>query len=65
MTVGLDSVRLAGTDAETALESVVFAASAADVRHVVVDGKRIVEEGRHAAVDAPRELDDAIRAVTG
>ncbi len=65
VTVGLDSVRLAGTDAETALESVVFAASATDVRHVVVDGKRIVEEGRHAAVDAPRELDDAIRAVTG
>jgi formiminoglutamate deiminase len=65
VTVGLDSVRLAGTDAETALESVVFAATAADVRHVVVDGTVIVAEGRHAAVDAPRELNDAIRAVTG
>jgi len=63
--VGLDSVRLAGTDARTALESVVFAAAAADVRHVLVDGRTVVEDGRHTALDVPRELDDAIRAVMG
>ncbi|HKP21384.1 MAG TPA: formimidoylglutamate deiminase [Thermoleophilaceae bacterium] len=65
VTVGLDSVRLAGTDSETALESVVFAATAADVRHVLVDGNEVVREGRHAAIDVPRELDEAIRAVMG
>jgi formiminoglutamate deiminase len=65
VTVSLDSVRLAGTDPDTALESVVFAATAADVRHVLVDGRAIVADGRHIAIDVPRELDDAIRAVTG
>ncbi|HEX6651257.1 MAG TPA: formimidoylglutamate deiminase [Thermoleophilaceae bacterium] len=65
VTVGLDGVRLAGTDSDTALESVVFAATAGDVRHVLVDGRAIVEDGRHATVEVPRELDDAIRSVTG
>jgi formiminoglutamate deiminase len=63
VTVGLDSVRLAGTDPESALESVIFAATAADVRHVLVDGRDIVTDGAHRSVDVPRELDDAIRAV--
>ena len=63
VTVGLDSVRLAGTEAESVLGSVVFAATAADVRHVLVDGNPVVEDGRHVAVDVPRELDEAIRAV--
>jgi formiminoglutamate deiminase len=65
VTLGLDSVRLAGTDPETAIESVVFAATAADVRHVLVDGREIVRGGAHTSIDAPRELDEAIRAVTG
>jgi formiminoglutamate deiminase len=65
VTVGLESVRLAGTDAATALESVVFAAGAADVRHVLVDGAEVVRDGRHAAVDVPRQLDQSIRAVMG
>jgi formiminoglutamate deiminase len=65
VTVGLDSVRLAGTDAATALESAVFAAAAPDVRHVLVDGNEVVTDGRHTTVDAPRELDEAIRAVMG
>jgi formiminoglutamate deiminase len=51
VTVGLDSVRLAGTRPETALESVVFAAGAADVREVVVAGRRVVADGRHLLVD--------------
>jgi formiminoglutamate deiminase len=65
VTVGLDSVRLAGTDADSVLGSVVFAATAADVRHVLVDGHAVVEDGRHTTVDVPRELGDAIRAVMG
>jgi formiminoglutamate deiminase len=63
VTVGLDSVRLAGTDPATALESAIFAATAADVRHVLVDGNEIVRDWAHTSIDAPRELDDAIRAV--
>jgi formiminoglutamate deiminase len=64
VTVALDSVRLAGADPATALESVVFAASAADVRHVVVDGNPVVADGRHATIDVARELDEAVRSVT-
>jgi formiminoglutamate deiminase len=63
VTLGLDSVRLAGTDADSVLGAVVFAATAADVRHVLVDGKPVVEAGRHTSVDVPRDLDEAIRAV--
>jgi cytosine/adenosine deaminase-related metal-dependent hydrolase len=63
VTVGLDSVRLAGTSAETALNAVVFAATATDVRHVLVDGHEIVTDGRHATIDVVRELDEAVRAV--
>jgi formiminoglutamate deiminase len=64
VTLGLDGVRLAGTERDHALEAAVFAATAADVRHVLVDGNEIVKEGRHATIDVSRELDDAIRAVT-
>ena len=63
VTVALDGVRVAGTDPATALESVVFAGTAADMRHVLVDGNEIVTDGRHTAIDVPRELDEAIRAV--
>jgi formiminoglutamate deiminase len=63
VTVGLDSVRLAGARAETLLESVLFAATAADVRDVVVGGRRIVRDGRHVSLDVPRELAQAIGAV--
>jgi formiminoglutamate deiminase len=55
-TVGLDSVRLAGTDMHDAVESVVFAGTAADVRHVMVGGKFIVRDGAHVTLDVPREL---------
>jgi formiminoglutamate deiminase len=64
VTLGLDGVRLAGTDPATALESVVFAATAADVRHVVVEGNTVVADGRHATIDVARELDEAVRSVT-
>ena len=53
-----------GAAPATLLESLVFAAAAADVREVVVGGRRVVAEGRHALVDdVPRALDSAIAAV--
>jgi formiminoglutamate deiminase len=64
-TIGLDSVRLAGAEAGTMLEHLVFAASAPDVRDVVVGGRRIVAERRHALLgDVPAALDAAVKAVT-
>jgi formiminoglutamate deiminase len=64
VTVGLDSPRLAGAANATALESVVFAASAADVRNVVVGGRDVVADGHHLLVeDVPAALAAALRAV--
>jgi formiminoglutamate deiminase len=62
VTVSLDGVRVAGWDTEFALDAVVFAAVAADVRHVFVDGEHIVRDGRHG-IDAATELQEAIRRV--
>ncbi|HEX6460162.1 MAG TPA: formimidoylglutamate deiminase [Thermoleophilaceae bacterium] len=56
VTISLDSVRLAGTGAEHALESVVFAGAAPDVHHVMVGGRFIVRDGAHVDLDVPREL---------
>jgi cytosine/adenosine deaminase-related metal-dependent hydrolase len=61
VTVRLDSVRTAGVGARPAI---VFAAGAADVSHVVVDGRVIVRDGVHVSVDVPAELSGAIGAVT-
>jgi formiminoglutamate deiminase len=58
--VRLDSVRTAGTDAEHALDTVVFAAAAADVTDVVVDGRRVVRDGAHRLGDVGRLLADAV-----
>ena len=61
VTVGLDSVRLAGAEPATLLESAVFAATAGDVRDVVVGGRQIVSDARHALVgDVPAALRAAI-----
>ncbi|MGY1640555.1 formimidoylglutamate deiminase [Geodermatophilus sp. SYSU D00703] len=54
--VRLDSPRTAGC----APDQVVMAASAADVHTVVVDGRVVVAEGRHALGDVGRLLTDAI-----
>jgi len=63
-TVRLDSPRTAGATAETALEHVVFAATAADVTDVVVAGRPVVESGRHVRIDdVGRALRDAISAL--
>ena len=56
VTVALDSVRTAGTEAGQA----VYAATAADVRHVLVDGVPVVTDGRHRTIDVARELGQAI-----
>jgi formiminoglutamate deiminase len=58
--VRLDSARTAGVDPAGA----VFAATAADVTHVVADGRLIVADGRHTGFDVPRALHAAIAAVT-
>jgi formiminoglutamate deiminase len=56
-TVALDSVRLAGTPP---LDGVVFCAGAADVRDVVVGGRRIVRDGAHVSIDVARELREVL-----
>ncbi|MEW2356931.1 formimidoylglutamate deiminase [Spirillospora sp. NPDC029432] len=64
VTVALDSVRTAGAGPELAAETAVFAATAADVRTVVVSGREIVRDGRHLLVaDVPGALAEAIAAV--
>jgi formiminoglutamate deiminase len=61
VTVSLGSVRLAGTSPEHALESVVFAGSAADVTHVLAAGRFIVRGGVHHRIDVARELEATIQ----
>jgi formiminoglutamate deiminase len=60
VTVALDSVRTAGASAGVACETVVFAATAADVSDVVVDGCPIVTDRHHREIDTPGELHRAI-----
>jgi formiminoglutamate deiminase len=62
VTVGLDTPRLAGAAPATALESVMFAGTAADVTDVVAGGRDVVREGRHLLVpDVPAALTQALR----
>jgi len=64
VTVGLDSIRLAGTRADTAAASLVFAATAADVRHVTVSGREVVRDGEHLLLgDVAARLSATIGAV--
>ncbi|MGH2985354.1 MAG: formimidoylglutamate deiminase [Solirubrobacterales bacterium] len=65
VTVGLDGVRLAGAGSEHALEAIVFAATAADVRSVIASGRPVVNEGTHVGMDVAAELRDAIGALDG
>lgn len=59
--VTLGSVRTAGVDPAGA----VFAATAADVTDVVVDGRHIVADGRHTGFDVAAALREALGAETG
>jgi formiminoglutamate deiminase len=63
VTLSLDSVRLAGAQPDTLLESAVFAATAADVRDVIAGGRQIVRDGRHTTIDVPAELRASVAAV--
>lgn len=64
-TIRLDSVRTAGSAPATILETAVFAAGAADVTTVVVDGRVVVENSLHARIpDVAGELQRSIDAVT-
>ncbi len=56
-TIALDSVRLAGTPP---LDGVVFCATAADVRDVMVGGRWIVRDGAHVSIDVARELREVL-----
>jgi formiminoglutamate deiminase len=60
VTVDLKGVRLAGTSTDHAIESLVFTASAADVRDVIVGGEFVVREGAHLRLNVATELDAAI-----
>lgn len=62
VTVDLTGVRLAGFHPGSATDSAVFAATAADVRHVMADGRWIVRDGAHQSVpDAAASLHDEIK----
>jgi cytosine/adenosine deaminase-related metal-dependent hydrolase len=54
--VRLDSVRTAGIDPA----QVVFAATAADVTHVVADGRTVVADGRHTGFDVAAALREVL-----
>ena len=59
--VDLTSPRLAGTDPDQAGAAVVFAATAADVHHVIVGGQVVVADGTHQSVDVSAALDFSIK----
>ncbi|MEW9533004.1 formimidoylglutamate deiminase [Microbispora sp. NPDC049125] len=65
VSVRLDSVRTAGATKDSAVESVIFAGTAADVHSVVSGGRRVVADGRHALGDVGALLRDAIARVRG
>ncbi len=63
VTVALDSVRTAGCPPSP--EAAVFAATAADVRHVVASGRVIVADGVHQLLpDLPGRLTRAVRSLS-
>jgi formiminoglutamate deiminase len=63
VSVRLESVRTAGTTLHTALAAVVFAASAADVHHVVSSGRVVVRHSQHIGLDVAAELARTIAIV--
>ncbi|GGZ22991.1 formimidoylglutamate deiminase [Streptomyces inusitatus] len=65
-TLTLTSVRTSGPLPRLAAETAVFAASAPDIREVVVAGRRIVTSGVHTLIpDVPGELAASIAALRG
>jgi formiminoglutamate deiminase len=65
VTVGLGSVRLAGTRPAEAADQLVFAATAADVTSVVVGGRQVVSDGHHLLLgDVAAALTHALAAAS-
>ena len=64
VSISSDTVRTAGMNRATALATAVYAASPADVHHVVVGGRVVVADHRHATIDVVSELRASIAAVT-
>nr|WP_246498131.1 formimidoylglutamate deiminase [Natronoglycomyces albus] len=60
VSVVTDSPRTAGAQ----IDGVLLAGNAADVHHVVIDGRVVVSEGRHLDLDVGRELAAAIGDVS-
>jgi len=60
ITLRLDTVRTAGSPVAAALETAVFAGTAADVHHSVVGGQVVVADGHHVRLDVARELHSTI-----
>jgi cytosine/adenosine deaminase-related metal-dependent hydrolase len=66
VTVRLDTPRLAGAEVASALASVIFAGTAADVWNVVASGRDVVRDGQHQLVpDVPAALSAAIHPLLG
>jgi cytosine/adenosine deaminase-related metal-dependent hydrolase len=63
--LGAGGVRLADIEPETALGSLAFAATAADVTNVLVGGAPVVRNGVHVALDVAAELRAAVPAGDG
>jgi cytosine/adenosine deaminase-related metal-dependent hydrolase len=63
VTVALDSRRTAGSVPGAVSEALVFAATTADVTHVMIGGVNVVENGRHLHLDVAAELIAAIDEV--
>lgn len=64
VTIRTDTPRLAGTSPTDALDQVVFAATAADITHVLVNGRTIVRDGTHLTIpDVPAALEQALSAL--
>jgi len=66
VTVTLDSPRTAGATQNTALESVIFGATAADISDVVIGGRDVVRAGEHQLIaDVPAALTASVRGALG
>jgi formiminoglutamate deiminase len=64
VTITLNSPRMAGADPDHLIDHLVFAATPADITHVVAGGRPVVEDGRHLLIDdVPAALTRAIRAL--
>jgi formiminoglutamate deiminase len=62
VTIRLDTVRTAGFAPDQVAAAAVFAATAADITDVIVDGRPVVAGGRHATIDVAASLEAAIEA---